>query len=149
MTISADGAHLIIPEEPRVERRTTIFLKKVSETLEQVTTLERLEKAQDNVEISGPATANASDGLGAHAGGLLVLGPQGVVGAEEDEDRNAEECEWQGEPWGERSRSGTKCEVGKERRSNEGLAEGDKDTLAVVWDGLFERGGFTAGWHGG
>jgi hypothetical protein len=69
------------------------------------------------------------------------------VGAEKDEDRNGEERERQGEVWGERSRSGTKCEVGKERRSNEGLAEGDKDTLAVVWDGLFECGGFTAGWH--
>jgi hypothetical protein len=68
-------AHLIIPKEPRVERRTTIFLKKVSETLEHVTALERLEKAQDNVEISWPATANAGDGLGAHAGGFAVLGP--------------------------------------------------------------------------
>jgi hypothetical protein len=68
-------AHLINPEEPRVERRTAIFLKEVCKTLEHIVTLEGFEKSDDYVEISGPATAHTGDGLGAQADGFPVLDP--------------------------------------------------------------------------
>ena len=86
-------AHLIIPEEACVERRATIFRKEVRETLKDIPTLERFDQAKDDVEVPGPATAHAGDRLGAHAGGLPVLCPYGVVGAEDDGDGNAEKGE--------------------------------------------------------
>ena len=91
-------AHLIIPEEPRVECRATIFHKEVCEALEDVSALERFEQAEDDVEIARPATAHAGDRLGAQTGGLPVLGPHGVVGAHADEDGNAQEGKGYMEP---------------------------------------------------
>ena len=67
--------HLIIPEEPRVERGAIIFRKEVCEALEDVATLERFEQAQDDVEIARPATADARDWFGAQTGSLSVPMP--------------------------------------------------------------------------
>ena len=59
------AAYLIVPEEPSVEGGATIFVKEVGESLEDVVAFERLEHAEDDIEIPGPATAYAGDWLGA------------------------------------------------------------------------------------
>ena len=142
--------HLIIPEKSRVQSRAAIFRKEICEALEDIPALERLEQAQDDVEVARPATAHARDRLGAHAGGLPVLGPLRVLGAEADGDGDAEQCEGQidGE---ERERSAAADEAeeerGHERRHDERLGEGEEDALAVVRDGLLKGGEWAAGCH--
>jgi hypothetical protein len=51
--------HLIIPEEPRVKRGAIIFRKEACKALEDIATLERFERAQDDAEIAQPVTTNA------------------------------------------------------------------------------------------
>jgi hypothetical protein len=147
------NTHLIIPEESSVQSRAAIFRKEVCEALEDIPALERLEQAQDDVEVARPATAHARDRLDAHAGGLPVLGPLRVLGAEADGDGDAEQCEGQidGE---ERERSAAAAaadeaeeERGHERRHDERLGEGEEDALAVVRDGLLKGGEWAAGCH--
>jgi len=67
------GGYLIIPEEPRVDGGAVIFVKEVCESLEDIVTLEGLEQAKDDIEVSGPATADADDWLSAQTCGLTVL----------------------------------------------------------------------------
>ena len=59
------AGYLIVPEEPSVEGGATIFVEEVCESLEDVVALERLEHAEDDIEIPGPATTHAGDWLGA------------------------------------------------------------------------------------
>ena len=88
-------AHLIIPEESRVQSRASIFRKEVCKALKDIFTLERFEQAQDDVEIARPATTHARDRLGTHTGGRPVLRPYCVLGAEANDDGNAEQGDGQ------------------------------------------------------
>ena len=141
------STHLIIPEEPRVQSRAAIFRKEVCEAVEDIPALKRLEQAQDDVEVARPATAHAGDRLGAHAGGLPVLGPLGVLGAEADGDGDAEQCEGQVDGERERSAADAEEERGQERRHDERFREREEDAPAVVRDGLLKGCEWAAGCH--
>ena len=55
--VKVRGAHLIIPEEARVERRATIICKEVSETSKDIPILKRFEHGKDDVKVPRPVTA--------------------------------------------------------------------------------------------